>query len=183
MDRYRLRLALREHTTISPVSSGKISDAYCDSVAALAGHSGRMIHEYIADEISRLAWGPDGPTIMAGIAFGGALIVAACGILSSGVSPVYVRYEEVAGNLVVLSYRRWSVIGIVSGKRVVVVDGVATTGRSLLGAIGAVRNAGGSVDTAYVVVDREEGAKEALAGSGVKLERLTTLREILDGGP
>ena len=55
------------------------------------------------------------------------------------------------------------------GQRVMVLDDVATTGGSILKAVEAARAAGGGVETALVVVDREEGAREALAEHGVRL--------------
>jgi orotate phosphoribosyltransferase len=55
------------------------------------------------------------------------------------------------------------------GKRVLVVDDVATTGGSVIKAIEAARGAGAIVDAALVIVDRQEGASEALAEQGVRL--------------
>lgn len=54
-------------------------------------------------------------------------------------------------------------------KHVMVVDDVATSGGSILKAILPVREAGAIVDTAMVLVDREEGAAEFLRGHGVRL--------------
>lgn len=55
------------------------------------------------------------------------------------------------------------------GRRVVVADDVATTGASILKAVQAVREAGGVVTAALVLVDREEGAAEALEPYGIRL--------------
>ncbi len=55
------------------------------------------------------------------------------------------------------------------GKRVMVLDDVATTGGSIVKAIDAARASGAVVETALVVVDRDEGASEALAEHGVRL--------------
>ena len=55
------------------------------------------------------------------------------------------------------------------GKRVLIADDVATTGGSILRAAEAARNAGAVVDVALVVVDREEGAADALQRHGVRL--------------
>lgn len=55
------------------------------------------------------------------------------------------------------------------GKRVVVADDVATTGGSILKAIDAVRAVGAIVQSALVLVDREEGASELLEKHGVRL--------------
>lgn len=56
-----------------------------------------------------------------------------------------------------------------SGARVMVVDDVATTGGSILKAAEAARAAGATVETALVLIDREEGASEALAAAGIRL--------------
>ncbi|ADV64873.1 orotate phosphoribosyltransferase [Desulfurococcus mucosus] len=68
--------------------------------------------------------------------------------------------------------------GDVSGLRVLVVDDVSTTGSSILRAIEAVREAGGTPMKAGVIVDREQGARGALARHGVELYWLTTARRI-----
>ena len=56
-----------------------------------------------------------------------------------------------------------------TGRRVLVIDDVATTGASTLVAIEAIRAVGGIVDSAAALVDREEGGAELLAGHGVRL--------------
>ena len=56
-----------------------------------------------------------------------------------------------------------------SGKAVVIVDDVATSGGSFLQAVEAVRSAGGIVHHAICIVDREEGASEFLAIHDVQL--------------
>jgi orotate phosphoribosyltransferase len=56
-----------------------------------------------------------------------------------------------------------------AGKRVLVVDDVATTGGSILKAVEAARAAGASVAEALVIIDRQEGGAEALAAEGVRL--------------
>ena len=56
-----------------------------------------------------------------------------------------------------------------AGKRLLLVDDVATTGGSVIKAIEAARAAGGIVEDALVIVDRQEGGTEALAAIGVKL--------------
>ncbi len=66
------------------------------------------------------------------------------------------------------------------GTRVLVMDDVATTGGSLLRAVEEVRELGGIVERALVVVDRRQGADEALQRYGIRLESLTTLPEIVE---
>ena len=55
------------------------------------------------------------------------------------------------------------------GARVLIADDVATTGGSIMKAVEAARGAGARVDVALVLVDREEGAREALLQQGIRL--------------
>lgn len=65
-----------------------------------------------------------------------------------------------------------------AGKRVVLVDDVATSGGSILQAVDQIEAAGGQVTDAIVVLDREEGARERLANRGIALHRLFTADEL-----
>ncbi len=67
---------------------------------------------------------------------------------------------------------------IPAGAHVLLIEDVSTTGGSSLRSVEIVRGAGGLVDRALVVVDRELGARERLAAAGVRLEPLATLSEI-----
>jgi orotate phosphoribosyltransferase len=62
-----------------------------------------------------------------------------------------------------------------AGERVLLIEDVATTGGSSLESIAILRSQGAIVDRALVVVDRESGAVDRLAGVGVRLEPLVTL--------
>lgn len=65
------------------------------------------------------------------------------------------------------------------GARVCVVEDTSTTGGSLVKAVEHARAAGLDVVQAITVVDREEGAAEALGAVGLVLEALTTRAELL----
>jgi len=66
------------------------------------------------------------------------------------------------------------------GLKVALVDDVITTGNSLVQARDALRReAGAEVNDALVVVDREEGGKEALAREGIALTPLFRKRDFL----
>lgn len=65
------------------------------------------------------------------------------------------------------------------GENVIFVEDVTTTGGSLSRAIGLIRDSGGVVEKALVVVDREEGATENLGNIGVELIPLVRAREII----
>ncbi len=67
---------------------------------------------------------------------------------------------------------------ITDGMKAVMVDDVATTGGSVTGGIRSLRDAGVGVDDAYVVVDRQEGAREALQREGVVLHSLVDITRI-----
>lgn len=65
---------------------------------------------------------------------------------------------------------------LMPGNRVLIVDDLITTGKSLLQAITAIRAEGGVVNDAVVLVNREEGGKQKLTNRNV------TLHYILDAG-
>lgn len=68
--------------------------------------------------------------------------------------------------------------GDVESKCVVIVDDVATTGKSIEHAYRALVNAKAYPRAAFVVVDREQGAKELLSSYGLKLHYIMTAREL-----
>lgn len=67
----------------------------------------------------------------------------------------------------------------VSGKRVLLVEDVTTTGKSVLEAVKVLRTAGATVDRVETVVDRGEGASEALATVQVTLGALVPAQQLL----
>jgi len=60
-----------------------------------------------------------------------------------------------------------------------VVEDVATSGGSLVDAVEVIRRAGGTVERAIVVVDREEGADEALRAVDIELLPLVRIGSLL----
>jgi len=66
------------------------------------------------------------------------------------------------------------------GKKVVLVDDMATNAFSKLAFIEGIRQAGGIVNDVVIVLDREQGGAEALAKENVKLHSLITLKEQLN---
>ncbi|WP_096390598.1 orotate phosphoribosyltransferase [Halopenitus persicus] len=68
---------------------------------------------------------------------------------------------------------------LADGEEVVVLEDIATTGRSALDAVEALRDAGAVVDRVLVVVDRQEGAAELLADHDVELESLVNASQLL----
>lgn len=66
-----------------------------------------------------------------------------------------------------------------SGDAIVVVDDVITTGGSTLKAIDAIESEGGTVLFAFVLVDREEGGRQALEDRGIKVVSLFTRTDLI----
>jgi orotate phosphoribosyltransferase len=69
------------------------------------------------------------------------------------------------------------------GLKVLLIEDVTTTGGSTLRSVEIVRGAGGLVDRALVVVDREAGAAARLASAGVRVEPLVTMSELRGARP
>jgi orotate phosphoribosyltransferase len=68
---------------------------------------------------------------------------------------------------------------IAPGNSVLLMDDLVTTGLSLQKAAKAIMAEGGVVTDAVVLIDRQEGGREKLAKSGVKLHALLNITEIV----
>ncbi|MCA9400943.1 MAG: orotate phosphoribosyltransferase, partial [Candidatus Omnitrophica bacterium] len=65
-----------------------------------------------------------------------------------------------------------------AGQKVVIIDDVATTGKAFLHSIDVLTELGIEVIKAVCIVDRGEGAKEAVAEKGVELISVFDINEI-----
>lgn len=63
------------------------------------------------------------------------------------------------------------------GMRVILIDDVTTTGSSVLGAVRAARDSGCRVDKVISVLDRCQGAKQALRDEGISLVSIFSLND------
>ena len=70
-----------------------------------------------------------------------------------------------------------------TGDHVVVVDDVVTRGDSTLRAVEAVQTAGGIVEFAVVLVDRQEGGRQNIEQKGIAVFSLFTKADLLGGAP
>ncbi len=86
----------------------------------------------------------------------------------------YVRKKEKSHG------RKKGVEGEFEGGNLVLIDDVSTTGGSIMEAAETVREEGGIVKYAVVVLDREEGAEEALKEKGIKLHPCFRISELID---
>jgi orotate phosphoribosyltransferase len=66
-----------------------------------------------------------------------------------------------------------------AGDRVVVVDDVITTGGSTITAIEAIEAAGGKIEFALVLVDRQEGGRANIEARGIPVEAMLLRDEVL----
>ena len=160
------------------LASGKESDLYCDCrVTTLDARGANLIGEVgwqlVRDEI--LPRFPEA-TAIGGMTMGADPISLAIGMYSAAESPLCVftvrkeakdhgRGKRIEGNFS-------------AGQQVIVVDDVITTGGSTLKAIDAIEAEGGKVVAALVLVDREEGGREAIESRGVPVYALYTRQNI-----
>jgi orotate phosphoribosyltransferase len=68
-----------------------------------------------------------------------------------------------------------------TGKRIVVVEDVTTTGGSAIKAAEAVKESGGEIAFVLTIVDREEGADETFREAGIPFRSLFRASEFLNG--
>jgi len=106
----------------------------------------------------------------------GALSIANMLSVATGKSILTLRNEAKDHGLVGTK----TVESFTEGQKVLVVEDVATSGGSIKEAVERYRFLKLDVNDAFVVVDRQQGAKEMLAEMNVKLHSLITLRDIVD---
>jgi orotate phosphoribosyltransferase len=170
MDTQALIDALREADAVRfgefELSHGGTSDYYVDKYRFETNpRCLKLIAEAFAERV--------GDAKLAGVALGAVPLVAATS-LETGTPYVIARKQakeygtanRIEGTLE-------------DGEEVVVLEDIATTGQSAVDAVKALREAGAVVNRVLVVVDRQEGATENLAGAGVELEALLTADELL----
>jgi orotate phosphoribosyltransferase len=152
------------------LSSGRLSNIYIDCRALYSDPSARaLIARLMVGLVSRRA-GREGVEVATTATAG--IPIASLVADRIGAGLVYVRMEKKGYG------QEKRVEGVVKpGATYVGVDDVATTGRSALECVRAVREAGGRIEKYFVIVDRREGAAELLAGEGVALHSLARLDE------
>jgi orotate phosphoribosyltransferase len=145
------------------LASGKLSPCYLDVRGALLTRRGAILAA--AAVLAELRREGIPCRALGGPGLGGALLASSC--LATARAD---RMPDLAGFVVRPEKKghglRNRIEGDVGGKVCVVVDDVATSGGSLLGACEAVAGAGGLVAACVVVTDRLEGARQLLAGAG-----------------
>lgn len=149
------------------LSSGKKSDYYINMKKAITEPEilstiAKLITEKIVD---------DGVDKVAGPALG-AVPIATAVSLESKIPLLMIRKEKKGYGTSKLIEGELN-----SGDNVIVVEDVTTTGGSLIKAIKAIKENGGNVTRAFVVVDRQEGAVDEFKKEGIDLEPLISVDE------
>jgi orotate phosphoribosyltransferase len=124
----------------------------------------------IAEAMAELV--PSGTEALAGLELGGVPIATALSKVT-GIPALFVRKEAKP-----YGTARLAEGGEVEGRRLCVVEDVVTKGGQVVLSTADLRALGAVVRHAVVVVDREQGGREALAEEGIELRALFTMRDI-----
>ena len=156
------------------LASGKSSSYYVDlRLVPSYPHEFRMMIKYLENQITENI-GLENFESIVSVPTGGLVIASALAIET--VKPlIYVRSKPKDYGT------SKSVEGkIHDGMKVVMIDDVATTGGSVVNAIRSLTEVNVTVKDAYVIVDRMEGADEALAEQGVKIHSMLNILQITE---
>ncbi|MDD1714267.1 MAG: orotate phosphoribosyltransferase [Methanoregulaceae archaeon] len=168
----RIAELLREHGAVEygefVLASGARSTYYINVKSALTSPE---VLVAVGEEISSL----EPFDVVAGVAVGGVPIAVSVSIASRKPYAIVRESEKTHG-------KSGRVIGEVSGRTVLLVEDVTTSGGSVLAGIEALRAAGATVRTVVTIVDRQAGAGRFLEQAGVRLRSLSTADELVKGG-
>jgi len=154
------------------LASGKKSSYYVDlRLIPSYPHQFRKMVKFLQNEIIKDI-GLDKFDSLVSVPTGGLVIASALAIET--VKPlIYVRSKpKDYGTSKSVEGKIWE------GMKVVMIDDVATTGGSIVNGIKSLKEAKIKVDDAYVIVNRMEGADEALEEEGVTMHSITNVMQI-----
>lgn len=152
------------------LSSGKRSDTYLDCRMLTLGSNLDIVISMVTDVLKFHKYPVD---CVGGMSSGADPLIAGCLMTGYCKGGFFTRKEKKA-----YGTERLIEGHLKAGNQVALLDDVATSGRSLVKTAIDVREHGGEILCAVVVVDREEGAKYALAELNIPLYSLITLQEI-----
>jgi len=160
------------------LASGATSDLYVDARQTTLHAVGCKL---VADAIlARLA---DEVVAVGGMTLGADPIACAVAARSPADRPVhaFLIRKEAKGHGTARQVE--GMASLSAGSPVCIVEDTTTTGGSLLRAVDAAQAAGLRVVQCITVVDREEGAAEAVRAAGHTLEALTTRTDLIGSSP
>ncbi|HEY7535589.1 MAG TPA: orotate phosphoribosyltransferase [Thermodesulfobacteriota bacterium] len=177
-ERERLKLILKEKSVLHgkfKLSSGKESSYYIDARLTTLHSEG----VYLAGKIFL-----DQICLDSAIKVVGGPTIGADPIVGSILSLSYQNGCPLRGFLVRKEEKEHGTGKLIEGDlrpgdKVALVEDVATTGGSIIKAIGAVKSAGAVVKKVLVIVDREEGARKTLQDMGYEFFSIFTIGELL----
>jgi len=151
--------------------SGRVSNEYFDKYQF---ESNPALLSEIAQHMVPMI--PNGTEFLAGLEMGGLAIATALS-LKTGIQAVFVRKKAKEYGTAKLAEGP-----DVSGRRVLVVEDVVTSGGQVVISAGDLRKLGAIIDHVVCVIDREQGGREALRESGLELLALLTMTELTSVG-
>jgi orotate phosphoribosyltransferase len=150
------------------LASGRESELYFNLKPTMMTPKGALL---CARALLARIW-PEKVEYVGGLEMGAVPVIAALAAISEAeekpVKTFFVR-KQPKGHGTMDMLEGLAIGESIAGAKTMVVDDVATTGGSIVKAVDAVRAAGGVVETALVIVDREEGAAETLQLNGMRL--------------
>lgn len=171
MDKRKLIQLLKECGAIQfgrfVLTSGAVSDYYID--IKKAGTNPKILKR-IAEAMAEYAKGYD---LLAGMELGAVPLVVALS-LKTNIPYVIIRKEKREHGT-----SKQIEGGEVKDKRILVVEDVTTSGKSVVNTIKIIRENQGFVDEVLAVVDRESGAEEKLKNTDVSFIPLLSVSDIL----
>jgi orotate phosphoribosyltransferase len=148
------------------LASGRKSRYYIDIKTAVT--SPRILRMISSDIIKKnLQF-----DVVAGVAVGGVPLAVAVS-LACDKPYVIIRKEQKGHGMSGL------VIGETSGRKVLLIEDVTTSGGSAVFGVENIRAAGGTLENVVTVVDRDEGAEDLLKKIGVNLVPLIRMEDLL----
>ncbi len=155
------------------LSSGKMSNCYIDGKLITCDPEGL----YLTGKIILSMFGQEKIDAVGGMTIGADPIAASVAVVS------YMEGRSVKSFIVRAAQKQHGMGKLIEGHlqkgwSVVIVDDVITTGGSVLRAIKAVEEAGGVVKKVIAIVDRIEGAREALSEQNIPLESIFTKDDV-----
>jgi len=158
------------------LASGATSNFYVDSKLTTLDPEGlKLVARLCWRQVREIAEERGGPVeAIGGLTLGADPIAIGTALESLETGPILqalsVRKKYGRNKLIEGNFRE--------GMRVVVIDDVITTGGSTLQAIEALREAGAEICSAIVLVDRQEGGREAIEAAGVPVRALFTKSDL-----
>jgi orotate phosphoribosyltransferase len=157
------------------LASGRESNFYLDMKPSMFDPEGaNALSLLVLDRIKSL-----NADLIGGLEMGAVPLVTAVSVLSPGQGkplPGFFVRKEVKGHG---TKRKIEAVGDLTGKNVVILEDVTTTGGSAMQAVEAVRSAGANVLLVLSIVDREEGAAEFYATNSIPFGALFRVSEFL----